>query len=391
MKIEQLKYWFLSVFVAVCGIVNAQKADSLRFSLLTCAPGQLIYELFGHTAIRYQNFTRAQDFVFNYGLFDFESPNFTYRFAKGQADYQLGINSFEGFRRSYARRGSSVYEQELNLTTLEKEHLRDLLFTNYKPEHRIYRYNYFYNNCTTCARDQIERAVQGKVVYPEGEHGKTFRKIIHEYSVACPWDRLGMDYALGAEADQEIDNRLQMFAPLYMRDFAAKAVIEAADGSKRPLVSRETKIVDVPSRPVEPGFFLSPMACAILFMLANLLVGYLQVKKRCICRSWDVLIYGLQGIAGCIIAFLFFLSDQPTVGTNWMLGIFHPVALLFIPWTFWRSKKGKKDYFSWVNVVYLTLFIISFPFIPQDFDLTVLPLALGLLANAASHVLAIRK
>ena len=144
--------------------VCAQTPESIRFSLLTCAPGQVVYELFGHTAIRYQNFTRGTDIVFNYGMFDFDAPNFEYRFVKGQADYQLGVNSIEGFKRSYARRGSSVYEQELNLSLVEKQNLQQALFVNYQPENRVYRYNYFYNNCTTCARDQIEKCVQGKVV-----------------------------------------------------------------------------------------------------------------------------------------------------------------------------------------------------------------------------------
>ena len=382
----------------VCGLccllstfVQAQQADSLRFSLLTCAPGPIVYELFGHTAIRYQNFTRQKDIVFNYGMFDFDTPNFAYRFAKGEADYQLGINSLEGFKYAYAYRGSSVYEQELNLTSEEKQRLQELLFVNYQPEHRVYRYNYFYNNCTTCARDQIEKAIKGRVVYPLGESGKTFRSIIHDYSAACPWDQLSMDLLLGAEADEEIDTREQMFAPFYMHDFAAKAMIEAADGSKRPLVSRETVLVDVQPHGIEPGFFLSPLTCALLFLLVNLFIAFFQIKRRCVYWGWDILLYGVQGIAGCIIAFLFFFSTHPTVGSNWMLGLLHPLALFFIPWTCWRRKKRTFDYVSGVNTVYLTFFIISMPFIPQDFNLTILPLALGLWVNAASHVLATRK
>ena len=388
---KKIIIWLFGIFNFVFCFAQVQNSDSLRFSLLTCAPGSQIYELFGHTAIRCQNFTRSTDLVFNYGLFDFDAPNFEYRFAKGQADYQLGINSMQGFKYSYARRGSTVYEQELNLTTEEKVELQRLLFVNYQPENRVYRYNYFYNNCTTCARDQIERAIHGRVVYPEGKSGKSFRSIVHECSANMPWDRLGMDLLLGAEADKEIDNRLQMFAPFYMRDFASKAVIESPDGSRRPLVVQETRVVDVQPHPIESGFYLSPMTCAVFFLLVNLLIAYLQIKRRHIYLGWDILLYGVQGLAGSIIAFLFFFSDQPTVGSNWVIGILHPLAFLFIPWTIRRVKKGGKDYFSWVNTVYLTFFIISIPFIPQDFNLTILPLTLGLLVNAASHVLATRK
>ena len=67
------------------------QTDSIQFSLLTCAPGNEIYALFGHTAIRYQNFSRGVDLVFNYGMFSFNTPHFVYRFVKGETDYQLGI------------------------------------------------------------------------------------------------------------------------------------------------------------------------------------------------------------------------------------------------------------------------------------------------------------
>ena len=49
--------------------------DSIQFSLLTCAPGNEIYALFGHTAIHYQNFSRGVDLVFNYGMFSFNTPH----------------------------------------------------------------------------------------------------------------------------------------------------------------------------------------------------------------------------------------------------------------------------------------------------------------------------
>ena len=55
--------------------------DSIRISLLTCASGEEIYSLFGHTAIRYENYTRGIDAVFNYGIFNFNA-------ADNQDDHQ---------------------------------------------------------------------------------------------------------------------------------------------------------------------------------------------------------------------------------------------------------------------------------------------------------------
>ena len=115
-------------------------------------------------------------------MFSFNTPNFIFRFVDGETDYQLGITPYSYFEAEYAMRGSSVYQQVLNLTQSEKERLLTILENNYLPENRIYRYNYFYDNCTTRARDKIEECIEGKVVYPDSLSGKSYRSIVHEFT-----------------------------------------------------------------------------------------------------------------------------------------------------------------------------------------------------------------
>lgn len=388
---KAIRWTILLFLIGMVARVEAQKQDSIRFSLLTCEPGNEIYALFGHTALRYQNFTDGTDIVFNYGMFSFRTPNFIYRFVKGETDYQLGITPYAYFEAEYAMRGSSVYQQVLNLTPEENVSLLNRLKENYRPENRIYRYNYFYDNCTTRARDQVEKSIRGKVVYPDASEVNSFRRIIHEFTENSPWDEFGIDLCLGAEADKLIGEREQMFSPFYMKNFASQAYIENEDGTRRPLVREESKIVDVEPEEVEPGFPLSPMMCASLFLALNVLIAWVQWRKRKIFWGWDILLYGLQGIAGCIIAFLFFASSHPTVGSNWLLILLNPIPLIYLPFMVYRDLKRKRDWFHTVNLVYLTLFIVIFPFSPQDFNLTVLPLALGLLVNTASHVLVLNR
>lgn len=384
---SRLKYFIFCLFMGVAFSVQSQSTDSIRFSLLTCAPGTEIYSLFGHTAIRYENYTRRIDVAFNYGMFSFNTPNFIFRFVAGETDYQLGITPYSYFEAEYAMRGSSVYQQVLNLTQSEKERLLTILENNYLPENRIYRYNYFYDNCTTRARDKIEECIEGKVVYPDSLSGKSYRSIVHEFTAGSPWDEFGIDLCLGAEADKEINKRQQMFSPFYMKYYASNAYIVDAGGTRRPLILDETKIVDVEPEEVQPGFILSPLMCGALFLALCVVMAWGQWKTQRIWWGWDIVLYGLQGLAGCIIAFLFFFSVHPTVGSNWLLILFNPIPLLYLPFMVYKAVKRKKDYYHVGNMVYLTLFITVLPFCGQEFNLTVLPLALGLLVTSASHVL----
>lgn len=139
---KKIRLWLVCMWLAVFNVLHAQQ-DSLQISLLTCSPGTEIYSLFGHTALRVQNFSRNLDVVFNYGMFSFNTPHFIYRFIKGETDYQLGVIPYVYFEAEYAERGSSVYQQVLNLSAEEKQTLLHLLTENYLPENRTYRYNYF--------------------------------------------------------------------------------------------------------------------------------------------------------------------------------------------------------------------------------------------------------
>ena len=364
--------------------MKAKSSDSIRLSLLTCAPGTEIYALFGHSAIRYEHPALQRDWVFNYGMFSFSEPNFVMRFVKGETDYQLGVIPYSYFEAEYAERGSSVYQQVLNLTAEEKVNLVKALQENYLPANRVYRYNYFYDNCTTRARDKIEECIDGKVVYTTPTHEETFRDIIHEYTEGHEWSEFGIDLCLGADADKPIDLRQQMFAPFYMLEAARGAMIQRGD-TLVPLVKEEFKVVDVVRTP-EPGFPISPMAGACVLLAVTMVVVGVGVRKGHISCIWDGFLFGLQGIGGCVIAFLFFFSVHPTVSSNWMLVLLNPIPLFYLPFMIYQSLGRKKDAYHGVNAIVLTFFMILMPLIPQEFNLTVLPLALSLWLTSVGHL-----
>ncbi len=120
----------LTILIGSQSIAQQKLSEQSSISLLTCSPGDQLYSLFGHSAIRVKDAEAGFDLVFNYGTFDFDTPNFYLKFAKGDLNYWLNYYGFERFKRSYAYFGQSVTENELNLTLAEKQKLFDALLFN---------------------------------------------------------------------------------------------------------------------------------------------------------------------------------------------------------------------------------------------------------------------
>lgn len=372
------------------GQITANSNDSIRLSLLTCAPGEEIYSLFGHTAIRYEDPAQGIDAVFNYGLFSFNTPNFIFRFSLGETDYQLGVTDYSRFAAEYEYFGRSVWQQTLNLTNKEKTELIRLLKENYRPENRIYRYNFFYDNCATRPRDKIEESIAGKIMYPtEPQDGsRSFRDIVHQYCKGHPWARFGIDLCIGSEADQPITQRQMMFAPFYLMDaFAGAQIIN--DSIQRPLVATSTQVVDATlfADADKEGWIPTPLQCSLLLFIISAAVTIYSIRRRKGLWGFDLFLFGVAGIAGCILAFLALFSQHPAVSSNYLLMVFHPGQLLFLPYIIYCVRKGKRCWYLTLNLIVLTLFIVLFPLIPQRFDFAVVPLALSLLVRSASNLI----
>lgn len=338
---------------------NVVTNDSVVVSLLTCSPGELVYELYGHTALRVRELNRpGSDWVFNYGTFSFHQPHFMWRFMLGKTDYELGVVPYSLFYDSYVREGRGIDEQVLNLTPVEAKRLMDALAKNLEPRNATYRYNFFYDNCVTRALRKVEEAIDGKVVWPEVDNNKSLRDIVHEFSAPSPWNQFGQDLLLGAEADQPTDINKQEFAPVYAEKFAEKAVIEAPNGTKRPLVKHEVTLL-----PAQPGVMASegyspitPMVAFGILLALTIVISIVEHLKKKYYWQYDALLLIAQGLTGCIIAFLFFFSAHPAVGSNWLVVLFNPIPLILFPW---YMKAASKNQFSWVAIVELVLLLAT--------------------------------
>ena len=355
--------------------------DSVEISLLTCQPHDEVYSLYGHTAIRYHDMRKDKevDVAFNYGVFDFKKPYFVLRFVFGLTDYELGVYPFNIFLKEYRHFGSMVTEQVLNLTSEEKLLLHEALRQNLQPGNSVYRYNYFYNNCTTKARDIIEKCITGKTEYAERENfTPTYREMVHEMTRNHPWARFGNDLLLGIKADQPTTLRQQEFLPYnLMYDFDHAQIYE--NGQYRPLVKERRTALPGGVQIVKQGFPLSPIACAILLTVTGLILLILQWRSKRSFLFWDILLMLTIGTIGIMLTLMLF-SQHPTVSLNLQILLFNP-----LPWFFlWSVIKGRQSRYWLVSCVLIALFFIGSLF--QQYAEGLWSLALCLLMQCYIHI-----
>ena len=359
--------------------IGVQDMDSVEISLLTCQPHDEVYSLYGHTAIRYRELRRGGiDAAFNYGVFNFHAPYFAVRFVFGLTDYELGAFPFAAFEKEYRYFGCMVTEQVLNLSNEEKLKLRLALGKNLFPDNAVYRYNYFYNNCTTKTRDIIEKCINGKVEYTGREdYTPSFREMIHEMTRQNPWSQFGNDLLLGIGADLSTTRSEQEFLPNnLMYDFDRARIYE--NGAYRPLVKERRVAVPAGVQMRQDGFPLSPMHCGIILFAVGLVLFVIQWLQHRIFLTWEVLLMVASGIIG-IILFLMLFSQHPTVRINFQILFFNPIHLVFLRAV---TKSHARHY--WQAVIVLTvLFLIGNIF--QGYAEGIQSLALCLLLQAICH------
>ncbi len=332
------------------------RMDSVEISLLTCSPHEAIYSLYGHTAIRINDQRNGEDLAVNYGLFSFEKPHFVLRFLFGLTDYEMGIEPFEAFCRQYRYYGSSVTQQVLDLTNEEKWNIVKAVNINYMPENSVYRYNYFYDNCTTRAVDMLTTHLADAHVVFEGEQQKypSFREMVHGCLPHHPWNRFGNDMLLGVKADCKTTLREHQFLPANAMDDFRHAMIVGQDGSNRPLVLREEIVVPEGAQDVWKDFPLSPKDVFLIVLAITVLITLLEAFTRKVLWGYDALLMILCGLAG-IVLFLMLFSQHPTVRVNLLLLLLNPLPLFFIWRMIRRARKRLPDrqYAGWIILICL--------------------------------------
>ena len=358
--------------------IQTNAMDSVEVSLLTCSPHEEIYSLYGHTALRWHDLRSNEDLAFNWGVFDFRKPYFVLRFVFGLTDYELGTVPMKYFTEEYRNVGSSVTEQVLNLTAEEKQRLFLALVKNLQPENRIYRYNYFYDNCSTRPRDIVEQCINGKLEYADREDfTSSYREMVSMCTRNHPWATFGNDMLLGVKADMVTDRRQQEFLPEHLLYDFDRAQIYA-NGEYRPLVKERRILVPAGVQVIEQDFLFSPTECACGLLILSIVILTFEWRRKKTFRLWDGLLMVAQGLVGLVL-FVMLFSQHPTTSTNLQILLFNPLPFFFLP----AVARGRSTRWWILLTVMFVLFMIGSLF--QQYAEGMQIVALCLLLRSAIH------
>jgi hypothetical protein len=346
-----------------------QLSPSAEISILTCSPGEELYSLFGHSAIRVYDPEKKLDVVFNYGTFSF-NEDFYFNFAMGRLLYSLSIGSMDRFLAAYQSEQRGVTEQVLLLNQEQKQKVVDYLDWNYQPENREYLYDFFYDNCSSRLRLVLEKSLpESKIDFVDlqAPEQPSFRNMIDRYLVFHPWGDFGIDLGLGLPCDKIPTSDEYVFLPHELETAFDHAKIDGV-----PLVKRKSSLLE--ATPLQANWsWFNPIP--LMWTLLGLVIVLTTLGWRFKQLYWglDVFLFLVIGSVGLLVTFLWFVTDHNATVNN--LNILwawptHLLAIALLPFKQLRSK-----YLILYGIISFATLLL-FPFLPQDLHQAVVPILL---------------
>ena len=341
-----------------------------KISILSIGEGPSLVDAFGHTAIRIKDAELKNDVVFNFGVYDFNSPNFYSNFVKGRPEYKLGIQNYNNLIQNYIRQKRYIVEHQLNLDQNSIKIIIDLLVE--KLNDPYYIYDYFRDNCTTRAADIVIDKTNNKFKDDklESETVFSFRNLIHEKINENSWAALGIDLCLGAIIDKKINTRETFFLPENLMNYLD---LFEADIIKRNIIySPESKISYQENLP-------SPLLVNLILSLIIVAVTIFNFKRNKWNKSLDILIFLISGSIGILIIFLWFFSNHFAGAQNFNLLWAFPFNFTLI-FAIYKTKipNWSIGYIKLLIILIILLFLHWITGV-QKYNLTLLPIFIALL------------
>ena len=386
MKKILLQLFFICIFAQLHICTAAQDSSRLRISLLTCTPGEELYSTFGHSAYRVIDSNSVTDIVYNYGTFNFDDDGFYLKFVRGKLLYYVSAWNFQDFKYDYQTTNRGITEQVLNLSAAEKITIRHFLNENLKEGNKYYKYDFFFDNCTTRLRDILKKQHDSsfcqKPVMPPGSR---FRQAIHQYldKNGKDWSKLGIDILLGQPCDAVMTAEQMQFLP--------DNLMKSLDSSDHPMVVSSQNLYSIQEDKNKNSFF-TPLVVFSLLLIIVVLIGFIKNKSdsyriaQAFLQGFDGLFFFLTGTLGIILILMWAGTDHTMCKNNFNLlwaWPTHSIIAFFVS----SKKTWVKKYFKFTAIA-LIIVLISWFFLPQQMNNGLIPIVLLLIYRSAAKAFA---
>lgn len=323
-----------------------------EISIVTSGPGDNLYEKFGHTAIRVKDPVLNLDLLYNYGIFDFNDPNFYANFVRGFMKYKLARYPFHYALKSAQQDERWVKQQVLNLNIKERNEFFQFLEQNVKPENASYFYDPFFDNCATRPRDITKSILKEKLNLNEGfiTEDKSIRTLMNEKIHPNSWGSFGINIALGNRLDKIASAEEYLYLPEYL--FEAYEISKISNGgSKESLIKKTETLLDFETKSVKADF-PSPLLVFTLLLIIVAIITYKDYKKKKQTKILDFILLFSTGLVGVLIVFLWFFTNHSTAPNNFnFLWAFAPNFVV----SFFLISKTQK---TWIKKYFLVLIVL---------------------------------
>lgn len=321
---------------------NLPLSKDAKVSVLTCGLGNESYSFFGHTAIRIADPANNIDVVYNYGTFDFRTPNFVAKFAKGDLQYFATAHSFGDFINDYTYEKRSVFEQELLISPELKQKLFDKLNATIFSDDRYYTYKFIDKNCTSMVVDVINSTLNENVIVKKEDTDITYRSILFPYFNGHFYEQLGTSIIFGTKVDQL---GTKIFLP-----FELKNSLEKTTFQNHPLANK-SKTLLLFNKETPTSWWNN--VYTYLFILAFIVLAHNKIVDKIY-----LLILSLMGIFFVVVGFYSFHHE---LAMNYNVLLFSPLLLILILLSILKNKRWTYR-FAVLHILFLivyTLFLIN--------------------------------
>lgn len=321
----------------------ASKAQTLskeaKVSILTCGTGEELHSKFGHTAIRVKDTSLGIDVVYNYGMFDFSTPNFYLKFVKGNLQYFVSTNSFSDFIETYKYYNRDVWEQVLNFDTNQKQELFDNLNVSLDSDKRFYTYKFIDKNCTSMVVDKINKIYQTKLIVKKSKLEEDYRTVVNSYLDDSFYEKLGINIMFGYRTDQKAE---KLFLPLELLESINKTTF----GKQK--ISSETLVLNKKSESKNEKAWWNTIYTFIAFLI------FITITNNTKVFSFYFIVLGVIGV---LLLSIGNYSEHKEVLDNYNVFLFNPTLLLLV-FFYWRKNVKIFRFFCYMNLFFLLILLV---------------------------------